>query len=204
MTRATIILVSMVLVWAIVYYTYWVIIRRRFVAIVPGRVYQSGAMWPWWLIRSARRYAIQTVIDFRGAHEEETQIQARALADTGIRYINIPIGALPAQSDVRRFIHVMNEELSAGRRVLMHCRDGEGRAIAMAAIYRIEFEGWSALEAYRGGTRLPPGFKFVSLLFPGAGLLSQRNCKTRFILEYQPTRPASSARADAYVSEAGI
>jgi hypothetical protein len=114
--------------------------------------------------------------------------QARALAESGIRHINIPVGQLPEQDDLRRFIEVMTAELAAARRVLMHCKDGEGRAIAFAAIYRIEFEGCSPLQAYRAATRLPPGFKFVSILFPLAGLLSPRNIKTQFILDYRPTR----------------
>jgi len=187
MTLATVILM-VGLVSAGVYYAQWVLVRRRFVAIVPGRVYQSGAMWPRRLIRYARRYAIETVIDFRGAHEAGARIEARALADCGIRYVNIPMGTLPTLNDVRCFLDVMRQERSADRRVLMHCKDGQGRAIAMAAIYRIEFEGWSPLQAYRAGRRLPPGFKFVSALFPSAGCLSSRNCKTRFILDYRATR----------------
>ena len=187
MTHATVILI-IALVSAAVYYAQWVLVRRRLVAIVPGRVYQSGAMWPRQLIRYTRRYAIETVIDFRGAHEAGARIEARTLTERGIRYVNIPLGTLPTLNDVRCFLDVMTEERSADRRVLMHCKDGQGRAIAMAAIYRIEFEGWSPLQAYRAGRRLPPGFKFVSILFPSAGCLSSRNCKTRFILDYRATR----------------
>jgi hypothetical protein len=147
-------------------------------------------MAPQRLLRYARRYQIATILDFRGQHEREVQIEAQALAGTGIRHINIPVGLLPTRDDLRRFIEVMTEELAAGRRVLMHCKDGQGRAVALAAIYRIEFEGWTPERAYRAGTRLPPGFKFVSILFPGAGLLSPRNSKTPFILNYRPSRPA--------------
>jgi protein tyrosine phosphatase (PTP) superfamily phosphohydrolase (DUF442 family) len=204
MTRTTVILIMMGLVWVVVYYAHWIVVRRRFVAIVPRRVYQSGAMWPRRLIRCVHRYAIDTVIDFRQSHHAATRIEARALADYGIRYVNIPLGTRLTQNDARRFVDVMAEELSAGRRVLMHCKDGEGRAIAMAAIYRIEFEGWSPIRAYCATTRLPPGFRFLSSLFPWAGLLSLRNCKTQFILEYRPTGPGLGAPTEAYVSEAGV
>jgi len=142
------------------------------------------------LICCVRRHAVHTVIDFRGPHEPGGRAQARALADTGIRYINIPIGALPTQSDLRGFIDAMTEELANGRRVLMHCKDGVGRAVAMAAVFRIELEGWSPMRAYRAATRLPPGFKLISMLFPSLGLLSSRNCKSRFILDYRPMRLA--------------
>lgn len=195
MVQTVVFLATAFLVWSVVYYAHWVVLRRRFVAITPRRVYQSGAMRPDRLLRYARRHGIATVLDFRGAHEEPVRVEAQALAGTGIRHINIPVGLLPARDELRRFIEVMTEELAAGRRVLMHCKDGQGRAIALAAIYRIEFEGWNPERAYRGTTRLPPGFKPMSILFPGAGLLSPRNCKTQFILNYQPSRPAFDARA---------
>ena len=188
--QITLILVGALVVWAVLYYGHWVLVRRRFVTISPGRVYQSGAMRPRRLLEYARRYRIATVLDFRGAHEEPLQAEARALAGTPVRHVNIPIGILPEQEALQRFITVMTEEILAGRRVLMHCKDGQGRAIALAAIYRIEFEGWDALEAYRTATRLPPAFRPISLVFPKAGLLSPRNCKTQFILNYRASQPA--------------
>jgi hypothetical protein len=204
MVRAVVFIVAALLIWAVPYYTYWVVVRRRFVAISPGRVYQSGAMSPRKLLRFARRYDIATVIDFRGAHEEKVRIEAEALIGGKIRHINIPIGALPCHDDVRHFIDVMTEELRGRRRVLLHCKDGQGRAIALAAIYRIEFEGWSPELAYRAATRLPPGFKPISFFFPRAGLLSQRNQKTPFILNYRPSRAVANARATLCVGEPSV
>ncbi len=197
-------LATALVIWAVLYYGHWVLLRRRFVAIAPGRVYQSGAMSPRRLLWFARRYDIATILDFRGEQEPPVRAEAQALAGTGIRHINIPIGQLPTCEDIRRYLEVMNEELLAGRRVLMHCKDGQGRAVALAAIYRIEFEGWNAERAYRAATRLPPLFKPISILFPGAGLLSRRNSKTPFILNYRPSRPAIATPADLYVNETGI
>lgn len=204
MARSFLLVLACVLVWGVVYYTHWVCLRRRFVAISAGRVYQSGAMSPQRLIRFARRYLIQTVIDFRGAHEEAVQREARALSGTGIRHINIPVGQLPTQRDVQRFIDVMSDELAKGRTVLLHCKDGQGRAVAFAALFRIHFEGWSPLKAYRAATRLPPGFRIVSLLYPPAGLLSPRNAKTQLILRYRPTSPEAIAADAEPLGEAGI
>lgn len=203
MTTTTLLVLPLVLAWAVVYYVHWVHVRRRFVAISPGRVYQSGAMAPHRLIRCARRHSIETIIDFRGAHEQLVQQEARALGGTGIKHINIPIGRLPTQKDLQRFTDVMSEELRAGRAVLLHCKDGEGRAVAFAAIYRIQFEGWSPQKAYRGATRLPPGFRIISLLCPPAGLLSKRNCKTRLILDYRPTSPGLAPAVEP-LSEASV
>lgn len=180
-------LAAAALAGAVIYYLHWVLVRRRLVEVGPG-VYQSGAMWPWWLIRCVRRHRIDVVVDLRGVHEPGVLAEARALGRAGIRYLNVPVGQLPTSETVGRFLDLMAEARAAGRRILIHCKDGQGRAIALAAIYRIEFQGWSALDAYRGGSRLPPGLRWVSRLHPQAGLLSRRNTKTRFILEYRPTR----------------
>ena len=185
MGRTIALLVTVGVVWAGVYYGHWVCVRRRFVTITPGRLYQSATMEPKRLIRCVRSHEIAAVIDFRGS--SEVHAEALALAAAGIRHINIPVCTNPSAEAVQRFIEVMLRELNAGRRVLLHCKDGEGRAVAFAAIYRIEFEGWSAQQAYRAATRLPPGLRFVSMVFPGAGLLSPRNRKTQLILNYRAT-----------------
>jgi protein tyrosine phosphatase (PTP) superfamily phosphohydrolase (DUF442 family) len=185
MGRTIALLVTLGVVWAGLYYAHWVCVRRRFVTITPGQLYQSAGMEPKRLIRCARSHEITSVIDFRGT--SEVHAEARALAAAGIRHINIPVCTNPSAEAIRRFVEVMLQERNAGRRVLLHCKDGEGRAIAFAAIYRIEFEGWSNQQAYRAATRLPPGFRLVSMLFPGAGLLSPRNRKTPLILNYRAT-----------------
>jgi protein tyrosine phosphatase (PTP) superfamily phosphohydrolase (DUF442 family) len=182
------ILLAVGVAWAGVYYGHWVLVRRRFVTVASGWLYQSAAMRPPRLVRCVRRHGITAVIDFRGPSEvPEVQAEARALAAAGIQHINIPCTANPSAEAISRFVEVMRQKRSAGRGVLLHCKDGEGRAIAFAAIYRIEFEGWSTQQAYRAASRLPPGFRFVSKLFPGAGLLSRRNLKTPLILNYRPT-----------------
>ena len=191
MGRTIALLVSVGVLWAGIYYAHWVCVRRRFVTITPGQLYQSAGMEPKRLIRCARSHEISAVIDFRGPSEVDAE--ARALAAAGIRHINIPVCTNPSAEAIRHFVEVMLHELKAGRRVLLHCKDGEGRAIAFAAIYRIEFEGWSAERAYRAATRLPPGLRFVSILFPGAGLLSPRNLKTPLILNYRATLGRHSA-----------
>jgi protein tyrosine phosphatase (PTP) superfamily phosphohydrolase (DUF442 family) len=187
MTYVALILLTVALIWLVAYYLHWVLVQRRFVVISPGKVFQSGAMRPRRLLRYARRHGIRTVIDFRGERERRlVEREAHALAATRIRHINLPCSQAPTPNDLQRFNEVMAEELAAGRPVLLHCKDGEGRAVAFAAIYRIQFERWSPQAAYRAATRLPPAFRFVNLLYPPAGLLSPRNSKTQLILGYQP------------------
>jgi lipopolysaccharide heptosyltransferase II len=168
-------------------YLYWVHASRRLTVVRRGRLYQSGAMRPAQLLRVMRRHGIDTVIDFRGAAEmPQVHRERQALAAAGLRHAHVPCGPLPSDDTLRRFLDVMNAELGANRRILMHCKDGEGRAVAFAAVYRMEFEGWSPIQAYRGTTRLPPPLRFVTWILPFAGRLSRSNPKSRLILTYSP------------------
>jgi protein tyrosine phosphatase (PTP) superfamily phosphohydrolase (DUF442 family) len=168
-------------------YLYWVHVARRLTTIRSGYIYHAGAMRPAQLLRVARRLKIDTVIDFRGDKEmPQVRIEQRALEHTGIRHAHVPSGNLPCTDTLRSFIALMGEELDSNHRVLMHCKDGEGRVVAFAAVYRMEFEGWSPLAAYRATTRLPPALRFITWILPFAGRLSGGNAKSRMILSYTP------------------
>jgi hypothetical protein len=79
----------------------------------------------------------------------------------------------------------VSPEVAAHRTILLHCHDGEGRAVFYSAIYRIQFEGWSNEQAYRGTTRLPPALMFLTKIFPPVARLSPRNAKTPLILGFR-------------------
>ncbi len=178
--------VALVILGAIIY-EYWNKVQHRFTVVTPGLVYQSAAMPPQTLVRVATERQIQTVFDFRGETDQEPAIvnERTALQQAGIRYIHIPSSTSPGPETVRAFLHAMAPEVAAHRTVLLHCHDGEGRAVFYSAVYRMQFEGWDNQRAYLGTTRLPPSLLFLSRSFPSIGLMSPRNYKAGLIREYQ-------------------
>jgi protein tyrosine phosphatase (PTP) superfamily phosphohydrolase (DUF442 family) len=177
-------------------YGYWVLIEQRLTVVTSKRVYQSAAMSPRKLIRVAKRLGIHTVFDFRG-HGGDVNAERIALRGIGVRYVHIPTSPEPRADAIAAFVRAMKAEVSARRKVLMHCHDGEGRAVFFAAIYRIEFEGWDTERAYRATTRLPQSLMFLRKPFPAVGLLSPANAKTALIRGYR--RRSVSARASESV-----
>jgi protein tyrosine phosphatase (PTP) superfamily phosphohydrolase (DUF442 family) len=169
-------------------YGYWVIVDHRLTVVTSGQVYQSAEMPPQELVRVSQRLGIQTVFDFRGDEDRDPRIvtEQAALRSNGVKYIHLPSSTSPAPQTVASFVHAMQTELAAHHTVLLHCHDGEGRAVFYSAIYRMEFEGWNNQRAYQGTTRLPPSLMFLSEAFPAIGRLSPRNAKTGLILSYQP------------------
>jgi protein-tyrosine phosphatase len=168
-------------------YVHWVYRDHRLTVVTPGRVFQSAEMPPQELAQVADRLNVQTVFDFRANVDPRVAAAERtALESRGVRYVNLPSSTSPAPGTVDSFVRAMRREVNEHRTVLLHCHDGEGRAVFYAAIYRMEFEGWDNQRAYQATTRLPSELKFLSRLFPSLTRFSPSNPKTRLILAYQP------------------
>ena len=181
-----------------VVYAKWVIGDHRLTVITPGRAFQSAAMSPEEMARVASGLKVQTVFDFRDDVDPKVfDAERGALQRDGIRYVHIPSSTSPAPATVDAFVHAMKAEVDAHRTVLLHCHDGEGRAVFYSAIYRIQFEGWDNERAYQATNRLPASLMFLTDLYPSMGRLSPKNPKTPMILGYQRQQdlaaPASSA-----------
>jgi endonuclease/exonuclease/phosphatase family metal-dependent hydrolase len=91
-------------------------------------------------LRALRERGFRTVIDFAGTSGE----QALAAAES-LDYVPIPLTAHlwsspPTEEQVRRFFEIVLDP--ARRPVFIHCAHGEDRTGMMAALYRIEAQGW--------------------------------------------------------------
>jgi protein tyrosine phosphatase (PTP) superfamily phosphohydrolase (DUF442 family) len=149
--------------------------------VEDGRLYRSGALPADRLTRLCAEKGIRTVVDFRKT-ESDAREEAATLARLGVRSIHLPSAQVPPADTVTAFLQIMDE--TRGEPVLIHCRHGVGRAGVFAAIYRMEYQGWSPrrawLEAwaYSGFTSFLPG-----------------SSKAAFILSYRPRLAGDSLPA---------
>lgn len=85
---------------------------------------------------------VRTVINLRTNHGEKEAVEA-----AGMRSVEIPMDTMknvdPAA--VRKAISVMTDP--ANQPVFVHCAHGKDRTGVVAAVYRMEVEGWTAAEA---------------------------------------------------------
>jgi protein tyrosine/serine phosphatase len=85
---------------------------------------------------------VKTVINLRTRHGERKAVEA-----AGMRYVEIPMNAMkdvdPAA--MRKALSVMTDP--ASQPVFVHCSLGKDRAGVVAAVYRMEIDGWSEAEA---------------------------------------------------------
>lgn len=161
-----------------IYYAHWAMSDHRFTVISEGKVYQSGTMHSEDLVKTVRQYGIRAVIDLR-KEGEDVLAEHSAMTREGVKHFSLPARQVPADDTVDRFLDIVGDPKN--RPVLIHCKHGEGRAPLFAAIYRIEFEGWSR-ERARRATRLLP--------FGGSFAPDRR--KGIFLLNYEKRRSADT------------
>jgi tyrosine-protein phosphatase SIW14 len=95
-------------------------------------------------LRTLKAMGIRTVINLRHHHGKNEERACRAL---GLDYVRIALATTdePRDEDVRRFLSVVTDRKR--QPVYFHCMRGKDRTGAMAAVYRVVVERWSAENA---------------------------------------------------------
>lgn len=140
-------------------------INYRFSPIVEGKVYKSALIPPEELESFLTKHKIQTVVNLLhpGLHDklnpasqdnvdsEQKAIDKMNLKNKStIEHINIASAQVPTKETLTKFFAVLDDKTKYP--VLIHCYHGTGRAEMYSALYRIEYEGFTAEEA-RSKTR---------------------------------------------------
>lgn len=144
----------------------------RFIVVREGHLYRSAELPPEKLVELCLRHGIRTVVDFREAGPK-TEAEAEALGRAGLRHVHLPTGQLPDPGVLESFLAVMAGEENLP--VLIHCEHGVGRTGLHAAVYRIEFQGWSNERA-----------RWEAMILSGFDSFQKKTPKGRFVLEYRP------------------
>ncbi len=164
-----------VTVGLVAYSQYWVL-TGRVATVEPGRLYRSAALPADTLVAFCRAHGIRTVVDLRKT-SNDTASEGQVLAAAGIRHVALPTGQVPDAETVRRFLAVMDDRGNAP--VLVHCTHGVGRTGVFSAIYRMEYQGWSARTAV-----------LEAMALAGFGSFGPGNAKAAFLLDYVPRAKA--------------
>ncbi|MBI1830795.1 MAG: dual specificity protein phosphatase family protein [Planctomycetes bacterium] len=141
------------------YYRYTLEHTKRLRPIVEGKVYRSGCLTADGFRDAIEQLGIKTVISFWDEDPDPSLHASRfnsssvkesdLCASMGVQYKFIYVKLWPGDtsSAVEQFLQVMDDE--SAYPVLIHCKAGLHRTGVMAAIYRMEYDGWSRQEAMR-------------------------------------------------------
>lgn len=154
---------------------------RNFRTVRAGVLYRSGQLTPTGLDLVLRVYKIRTVVTLRTVRDPDHPYpdawEVQACAARGARHVRIlprpwlpaETGAIPAADAVREFLAVMDDP--ANHPVLVHCFAGIHRTGTLAAVYRVEYEGWDAdaalAELERGGYQPGPARTSIDAFIQG-------------------------------------
>lgn len=137
---------------------------KRLRTVEPGRFYRSGQLTAEGFADAVRRFGIRTIVNvqedvtdpviWRSWLDRRTVRESEVCKELGIRYVQLSPDLLPAGSDPKAQPLVLEPFLELLDReevypVLIHCKAGLHRTGLLAAVYRMEYNGWSRLEAFR-------------------------------------------------------
>lgn len=160
-------------------------INHNFKTITEGKVYKSGVIPPDEIEAYVKKYHIKSIVDLRfpgtgddvNNPEVPAELKAEKLAVAkipGVNYFNNGSDQVPNQKNLDYFYTIMDNPKNYP--VLIHCYHGIGRAQLYAAVYRMEYEGWSNEKA-RAQTASPIRFSSFDDGKPKGEFL--KNYKTR-------------------------
>lgn len=132
---------------------------RHVRVVKPGVLYRSGQLTKKGLERVLYENNIATVISLRGNAQGQPSThhwEEAVCFKNFVHYVSIPLGSTeqrahpsPGESfqlidtAARQFLDIMTDPVTYPRPVLVHCLAGVHRTGVMAALFRIEKEGWT-------------------------------------------------------------
>jgi tyrosine-protein phosphatase SIW14 len=158
------------------YYRYSYTYGKRLREVAAGKFYRSGCMTVPGFREAIKRYGIRTIINlmdewpdpdlscgyFGGGRLKESEL----CKELNVKFVFLPVDTI-SRNDVpgkrpetiEKFLEIMDNP--ANHPVLLHCKAGLHRTGCLAAVYRMEYDGWTPAEALRELKRMGFG-EFVS------------------------------------------
>jgi hypothetical protein len=136
---------------------------KRLREVVPGLVYRSGWMSAPGFTEAVERYRIRTVINVMEDELDPSLFQSYFFGGSvhesdlckqlGVRYVTLAPDLLSDEQvgktrpvAIEQYLAILDDPKNYP--VLIHCRAGLHRTGVLTAIYRMEYQGWSALRAW--------------------------------------------------------
>jgi tyrosine-protein phosphatase SIW14 len=183
-----------VLLFAIPFFHYRATFERtkRLREVTPGVFYRSGQMTVEGYEDAVERLHIQTIVNLRDDAPDpdvrHSYLDARTTKESdlcrrlGVRWVFIPPDLIPKTrvpaarpAAIDRFLDLLDDR--SAYPILVHCNAGLNRTGVIVAVYRMEHDGWTPLQAW--DELKANGFgEFTST--------ADNNYITQYVLSYQP------------------
>jgi protein tyrosine/serine phosphatase len=145
-----------------VYYRYSYTDMKRLRVVQPGVLYRSGQLSVDGFTRAVLRYRIRTIVNAQDEWPDPDVVgnwfntgtikESELCRQLGVNYVHLAPDLISRRrvprdrpGAVDRFLEIMDDP--ANHPVLLHCRAGLHRTGVLAAVYRMEYQGWGQLQA---------------------------------------------------------
>jgi tyrosine-protein phosphatase SIW14 len=172
---------------------------KRLREVVPGHVYRSGQMTVGGFEEAVAKLGLRTIVNLQdeypdpdvalGYFTSRTMKETELCRQLGVRYVYIPPDLIPRKQlserrpeSIDRFLELLDDPTVYP--VLIHCKAGLHRTGVMAAVYRMEYQGWSKREAIR---------ELKANGFADFACTSANDYITQYVLSYQPGKRGGMA-----------
>jgi tyrosine-protein phosphatase SIW14 len=173
------------------YYRYCYTHSKRLREVAAGKFYRSGCMTVPGFKAAIECYGIRTIINlmdewpdpdlYRGYFGGGRQKESELCKELNVKYIFLPVDTVKRTEGperrpeaIEKFLAILDDP--ANHPVLLHCKAGLHRTGCLAAVYRMEYDGWTPAEAMYELKHMGFG-EFVST--------SANDYITQYILTYQ-------------------
>ncbi|CAN5267738.1 dual specificity protein phosphatase family protein [soil metagenome] len=193
-----------VLIFAIPFFHYRATFERtkRLREVTPGILYRSGQMTVQGYEDAVDRLKIRTIVNLRddvpdpdvrqGYLDSRTVKESELCSRLGVNWVFIPPdlipkGQIPAArpAAIDKFLALLDD--SSNYPILVHCNAGLNRTGVIVAVYRMEHDGWTPMQAW--DELRANGFgEFTST--------ADNNYITQYVLSYQPGLRRRTAMLD--------
>lgn len=175
---------------------------KRLRVAVPGKLYRSGQMTEEGFADAVRRYGIKSIVNVQQEFPDpvirkdyltrSTISEQEMCKKLGVKYIHVKPDLIHMSEYPQKKPAVLDEMLAVyddpdNYPILIHCKAGLHRTGLLAALHRVEYQGWTVQEAYR--EMKAQGF--------GDKACTEANMYVKqYLLDYQPRWLASQVNQE--------
>lgn len=150
--------------WGTLYFRATYSHAKRLRTVEPGRFYRSGQLTADGFADAVARFGIRTVVNvqedvpdpevWRSFLDRRRVRESEVCRRLGVRYVWLAPDLVPPDRPANEHPSVIDRFLEVCDRddvypVLLHCKAGLHRTGLLSAVYRMEYQGWSRLAAFR-------------------------------------------------------